>query len=255
MKHAPYLLVDNSNTWTKFCTASEKRIGQVTHIATSSLTLKSLKQIRQNNSQARVILCSVVPRIKELFCKIWPTSQRLILDHKTPPFGRDIGIDYPKPETIGGDRLANTVACAYLYKLPAIVVDFGTATTFDVISNERKYLGGVIAPGLNAMTHYLHEKTALLPKITLKRPRKVIGKSTIEAMHSGAFTGYCGMIKEILQKIKRDLPQKKISVIATGGQGDILTKEILEIQQTDSLITLRGLHLTAQHNFGPLAEK
>jgi type III pantothenate kinase len=101
-----------------------------------------------------------------------------------------VGIDYPKPETIGADRLANAAAAVALYGSPAIVVDFGTAVTFDVISAAGDYAGGVIAPGLNAMTDYLHNRTALLPRVSLREPHRAIGRSTVEAMRSGAIHGY-----------------------------------------------------------------
>ena len=102
----------------------------------------------------------------------------------------DCSIDYPDPKSIGTDRLANTVGAIYFKGAPVIVVDFGTALTFDVISRHRAYVGGVIAPGLASMTDYMHDNTALLPKINLNEPLSVIGKSTEGAMLSGAVIGY-----------------------------------------------------------------
>ena len=116
-----------------------------------------------------------------------------------------VGIDYPKPETIGADRLANAAAAVALYGSPAIVVDFGTAVTFDVISPAGNYAGGVIAPGLGAMTDYLHNRTALLPRVNLREPRRAIGRSTAEAMRSGAIHGYRGLIAEILRQILKEI--------------------------------------------------
>src|SRR5437899_2086157 len=109
------------------------------------------------------------------------------LTHKTIS---GVGIDYPRPETIGPDRLANAVAARHHFGAPVVVVDFGTAVTFDVVNRAGDYAGGIIAPGLAAMTDYLHEKTALLPSIKIREIKRVIGKSTEEAMLIGAVHGY-----------------------------------------------------------------
>ena len=133
-----------------------------------------------------------------------------------------VGIDYPRPETIGADRLANATAATALYGSPAVVVDFGTAVTFDVISADRKYIGGVIAPGLNAMTDYLHKRTALLPRVTLREPRCAVGRSTAEAMRSGAVYGYRGLVAEILRQVVKEIAstRKVHYLIATGGDAE-----------------------------------
>src|SRR3989442_6205956 len=110
----------------------------------------------------------------------------------TPKTVRGVGIDYPEPETIGRDRLANAVAVRHRFGAPAVVVDFGTAVTFDVVNAKGEYVGGIIAPGLSAMTEYLHEKTALLPNIKIREIRTVIGKNTEQAMLIGAVHGYRG---------------------------------------------------------------
>lgn len=113
-----------------------------------------------------------------------------------------VGIDYPSPRQIGADRLANAAGAVAYYGYPCIVVDFGTAVTFDVIGPERTYLGGAIAPGLASMGDYLARNTALLPAIEPHEPKHAIGTSTVEAMHSGAVYGYRGMVKEILAKLE-----------------------------------------------------
>src|SRR4029077_3748638 len=141
-----------------------------------------------------------------------------------------VGIDYPAPESIGADRLANAAAVAALYGCPAIVVDFGTAVTFDIVSARRNYIGGVIAPGLEAMTNFLYQRTALLPKLSLKEPRRAIGRSTIHAMRSGAIFGYRGLIREILLRIKAErFRGEKVHVIATGGYAELIAAQLREI--------------------------
>jgi type III pantothenate kinase len=160
-----------------------------------------------------------------------------------------VGIDYPSPRTIGADRLANAAACAALHGFPGIVVDFGTAVTFDVISSAGDYIGGVIAPGLNAMTNYLHDRTALLPKIKLREPASAVGRSTRDAMLSGAVHGYRGLVKEILAQIRSEIfPQKRPRIIATGGDAELIAASVGLFDIVDPLLTLRGLNVIAQRN-------
>src|SRR4029077_6861977 len=126
----------------------------------------------------RLVVSSVVPEKRRIVMLAAGKTRVLWL---SPKLNLGVGIDYPVPNTIGADRLANAVAVASLHGCPAIVVDFGTAVTFDIISERKCYLGGVIAPGLEAMTNFLYQRTALLPKLSLKEPRSAIGKSTIGA--------------------------------------------------------------------------
>jgi type III pantothenate kinase len=160
-----------------------------------------------------------------------------------------VGIDYPSPRTIGADRLANAAACAALHGFPCIVVDFGTAVTFDVISQAGDYIGGVIAPGLNAMTSYLHDRTALLPNIKLREPSSAVGRSTRDAMLSGAVHGYRGLVKEILSQIRSEaFPKKRPCIIATGGDAELIAGRVGLFDIVDPLLTLRGLIVIAHRN-------
>jgi type III pantothenate kinase len=168
----------------------------------------------------------------------------------TPRVELGVGIDYPNPKTIGADRLANAAAVAALYGCPAIVVDFGTAVTFDIVSAQRKYIGGVIAPGLESMTNFLYQRTALLPKLSLKEPRSAVGRSTIEAMRSGAVIGYRGLVREIINRIKAErFPRKKVHVIATGGYADLIAARLGEIDAVHPNLTLEGLRIVANLNW------
>jgi type III pantothenate kinase len=160
-----------------------------------------------------------------------------------------VGIDYPKPQSIGADRLANAVAVAELYGFPAIAVDFGTAVTFDVVSARRTYVGGVIAPGLEAMTTFLYQRTALLPRFSSKEPRRAVGKSTIEALVSGAVFGYRGLVREILARIRAEqFPRRKVYVIATGGYARLIAGRLQEIGVIRPHLTLEGLRIVANLN-------
>ena len=193
-----------------------------------------------------VAVCSVVPKKNDLVRKVAKGTKILWL---TPSIKLGVGIDYPNPKGIGADRLANAAAVAALYGCPAIVVDFGTAVTFDIISAQRKYIGGVIAPGLESMTNFLYQRTALLPKLSLKEPRSAVGKSTIEAMRSGAVIGYRGLVREILARIKSErFSGRKVHVIATGGYADLIGKRLGEIDSVHPNLTLEGLRIVANLN-------
>jgi len=164
----------------------------------------------------------------------------------TPRTVRGVGVDYPKPHTIGPDRLANAVAARRHFGAPVVVVDFGTAVTFDVVDRSGNYVGGIIAPGLAAMTDYLHEKTALLPRIKIREVRSPIGKSTEQAMLVGAVHGYRGLIRELLGELRRALKASRLPVVATGGYGRLMAARLPEISAVDPLLTLEGLRLVWQ---------
>jgi type III pantothenate kinase len=159
-----------------------------------------------------------------------------------------VGVRYPNAKQIGADRLANAAGVAKLYGTPAIVVDFGTAVTFDIVNARSEYIGGVIAPGLASVTDYLYQRTALLPRVTLAEPRSVIGKSTVDAMRVGAVIGYRGLVKEILHALKRERGMKRAVVVATGGYGDLIAGKIPEIEHVNPLLTLEGLRFIYLRN-------
>ena len=164
----------------------------------------------------------------------------------TPKTLRGVGIDYPQPHTIGPDRLANAVAARHCFGAPAVVVDFGTAVTFDVVDRAGNYVGGIIAPGLAAMTDYLHEKTALLPRIRVREVQSPIGKSTEQAMLVGAVHGYRGLIRELVMELKCELKARRLPVVATGGYASLIASKLPEITAVDPLLTLEGLRLVWQ---------
>jgi type III pantothenate kinase len=162
-------------------------------------------------------LCSVVPAENAGWARVlrrhWGVES-LVLDARTD-WG--LPIRYPRPETIGADRLANAVAAARRHGTPVIVADFGTALTFDIVTRAEGYVGGVIAPGLPLMFDYLAEKTALLPHISPAPVDSPIGRSTEEAMRAGAHYGYRGMVREILAALRREPALRRAVVCATGG--------------------------------------
>lgn len=238
------LLIDISNSFTKVAIARDDKIGRVHRIPTPSLSASQLLKIPNTGTCDKVILSSVVPSKNKDVLRAFPCALEI-----GPNLDLGVGIDYPKPQAIGADRLANAAGCAAHHGCPAIVVDFGTAVTFDVLSAKGAYIGGVIAPGLNAMTHYLHDRTALLPLIKLREPKSAIGRSTQDAMLSGAVHGYRGLIRGIIEKIREEeFPKKCPLLIATGGDAALIAKGTTLFDTVDRQLTLRGLLVIAQRN-------
>ena len=181
----PWLLIDNSNTRTKFALGDAERLLDWRRVlATADLSMESLAVTTAGVDFSAVIVCSVVPEKAAVLKEFFEACGPVHFLNAASPLG--LGIDYPLPDQIGADRLANAAGVLTRHGSPAIIIDFGTAVTFDVISDAPAYCGGVIAPGLGAMQDYLGRRTALLPKIELEEPRAAIGKSTVEAMQAGA---------------------------------------------------------------------
>jgi type III pantothenate kinase len=246
-KHPELLLIDISNSRTKIAGATiEGLTDQRANLPTAELSAKSLAEIPWAAGVKRVILASVVPEKNDTLQQIY--GERLLVVSHAIELG--IAIDYPQPETIGADRLANAAAVAALHGAPAVVVDFGTAVTFDIISRAGAYVGGVIAPGLEVMTDYMFQRTALLPKIDLLEPTEIIGKSTKSAMMAGAVHGYRGMIKEILTEIYDEFGDggSRPKAIATGGYAELISDKIQQIDIVDPDFTLQGLRIIAGLN-------
>src|SRR5213593_13012 len=241
-----YLLIDISNSYAKFAFASTKRVSTPVRVATRKLSSGVISRFLGDRKVRRIVVSSVVPAKNSAIAKAAKKTEVIWLDWK---LNLGVEIDYPKPQSIGADRLANAAAVAELYGFPAVVIDFGTAVTFDIVSERRTYIGGLIAPGLEAMTNFLYKRTALLPRISLKEPRHAVGKSTIEAMRSGAVIGYRGLVREILARIKAEkFPHKKVYVIATGGYARLIAGRLQEIGVIRPHLTLEGLRIVANLN-------
>ena len=243
---ADYLLIDISNSFTKLAFATRRKIAKPKRIETPRLSVAALRRIVRNRRIGCVVVCSVVPKKNAVVRSIAKKSKILWL---APKINLGVGIDYPSPKAIGADRLANAAAVAALYSCPAIVVDFGTAVTFDIVSARKKYIGGVIAPGLESMTNFLYQRTALLPKVSLKEPRSAVGRSTLEAMRVGAVIGYRGLVREIIGRIKAErFARQKVQVIATGGYAALIAAQLAEIDAVRPNLTLEGLRIVANLN-------
>jgi type III pantothenate kinase len=243
---ANYLLIDISNSFTKLAFASKTKIGRRQKVATPRFDANFLRHFINRRKIDRWIVSSVVPKKNREMKKAAGKTKVLWLNSRLK---LGVGIDYPRPKSIGADRLANAAAVAALYGCPAIVVDFGTAVTFDIVSEGKNYVGGVIAPGLEAMTNFLYQRTALLPKLSLKEPRRAIGRSTIDAMRSGAVFGYRGLVREIIARIKAErFSRRKVHVVATGGYAELISGRLTEIDAVHRELTLEGLRIVANLN-------
>jgi type III pantothenate kinase len=243
-----YLLIDISNSFTKIVPSSVDSIGEkIISIPTNEMNERSLQEFSWNleDPDFYVILSSVVPKLNDTVENVFG-KERILEVSNSVHIGCEI--DYPDPGSIGADRLANAAAAVSLYGAPAVIVDFGTAVTFDVISSEKSYVGGVISPGLASMTDYMFDHTALLPRIELDEPSSVIGKSTEDAMLSGAVIGYRGLVKEIISSIFNELDESSIQVIATGGYAQLISSGIKEINIVNDSLTLEGLRIIAGLN-------
>jgi type III pantothenate kinase len=241
------LLFDIGNTHTHLGLADNHRVLKQTNIPTLSWQgAKALGYIAKFTGRKKIdgaALCSVVPRATPLVRKVMAKHWGLPVFELNATSIRGVGIDYPKPATIGSDRLANSVAAWKYYGAPVVVVDFGTAVTFDVVDRHGNYVGGIITPGLSAMTDYLHEKTALLPRIEIREVKTTIGKSTREAMLIGAVQGYRGLIRELIIGLKRELGAQRLPVVATGGYASLIAARLPEISSVNPALTLEGVRL------------
>lgn len=161
-----------------------------------------------------------------------------------------IAIHVDNPLEVGADRIVNCAAAHHAYGGPAVIVDFGTATTFDVVTANAEFVGGVIAPGLNISAEALFARAARLPRVDIRRPEHVIGTNTIVNMQSGIFFGYLGLVDGILARIKREVPDLR-RVIATGGLATLFAEDSEHIDEVDTDLTLRGLKIIFDRNRAP----
>lgn len=187
-----------------------------------------------------VVLCSVVPPFNTIMFTL--AEQYFHISPLLIEAGVKTGvrIRMDNPREVGADRIVNSAAAHHLYGGPVIIVDLGTATTFDVVSKEGDYVGGVIAPGINTAAEALFLRAAKLPRVELVRPRQAIGANTVAAMQSGLVFGYVGLVEGIVNRIQNELPEKA-KIVATGGDAKIIAREssIVDFVETD--LTLLGL--------------
>ena len=195
-----------------------------------------------------IIACVVpplVPVLKEMSNKYFSCDPLIV----GPGIKTGMSILYKNPAEVGADRIVNSVAAYEKYGVPLIIVDFGTATTFDVVSQKGEYLGGAISPGVQLSLEALFKSAAMLPRVDMAEPEYVIGKSTIESIHSGTVYGFVGMIDGMVLRIQEEL-QQKTQVIGTGGIVDLIASKTKTIDIIDPFLTLEGLRIIHRRNQG-----
>ena len=194
-----------------------------------------------------VAIASVVPSLDSALEKASSLYLRQVPVVVKPGVKLGVANLYRNPQEVGADRLVNAVAVHALVKGPAIVVDFGTATTFDCVSARGEYLGGSIAPGLELANEALAHRTAKLPQVTFQVPSRALGKTTVESLQSGLFWGYVGLVEGILSKLCREMKGKPV-VVATGGLSPVIGPRISAVRRIEPSLTLEGLRLIWERN-------
>jgi len=198
------------------------------------MQLEGLTRDRINSAIIATVVPATLFSLKTLVRKYFKCEPLVVGEPNV-----DIGIPV-RAQQVGADRLVNALAAHEKYGGPLIVVDFGTATTFDVVDSDGGYCGGVIAPGVNLSSEALHQAAAQLPRVAVERPETVIGTSTVPAMQSGIFWGYVSLIEGIVKRIREERGEE-MDVIATGGLAPLFTQATEVIKLSDSDLTLRGL--------------
>ncbi len=194
-----------------------------------------------------VVLASVVPSLTSVLVEL----SRQYLGHEPlviePGVKTGMPILYEPPGDVGADRIVNGVAAFAAFGGPVIVVDFGTATTFDVVTRKGEYAGGVIYPGIGISADALFQRAARLPRVEIKNPGRVIGRSTVASIQSGLYFGYAAMVEGILARIRAELGEPA-RVVATGGLAGSLAPDVPAIEAVDPVLTLTGLRLIWERN-------
>lgn len=213
------------------------------------ILLKNLFEVVEvpRSAVSGLIIASVVPPLQPVFEELASSYFQLTPIVVGPGIRTGVPILYDNPREVGADRIVNAVAAYETYGGPAIVVDFGTATTFDAISSKGEYLGGVIAPGVGISAEALFERAAKLPRVEIVRPNVVIGKNTVGSIQAGLFYGYLGLVDGIVRRIAKEM-ERQPEVIGTGGLAHLILPESETVSRIDPLLSLKGLQILYERN-------
>jgi len=247
-----FIVADIGNTFIKICTIDEKTLKiKRTNLIRSDKKINFLKinKIFKKEIRKEVLFASVVPKKFSLLKKYLKKKFDLkATEIKSLNLKQLVKLDIKKPNQVGSDRIANAIGVLKKYSSDSIVIDFGTATTFDVVFKKQIYSGGLIAPGIDLSIKNLAESTALLPIFKIKKTKKIIGKNTIEALRSGFYEGYSGLIDRIIFKIYKHY-KKNFKIILTGGYAYLFEKNLNYKVIVDKLLTIKGLVEIYRYNF------
>ena len=243
------LIGDIGNTTTKICliNSSNLKIKKIIYfdsrkILSKSYLTKRIKKFLKKNEVFKISLfSSVVPKYFLILKKLIQRNYKIYLKEiKDKDLNKIIKINVKNKKQVGSDRIANAVGVYKKYKYNCIVLDFGTATTFDIVTKKGFYNGGIIAPGVNLSIKSLSTSADQIPLFLLKKQKKTIGKNTIEALRSGFYWGYSGLINNIILKIEKET-EKKYKIIFTGGYADLFKTSIIRSFTIDRNITIEGI--------------
>jgi type III pantothenate kinase len=251
------LAVDIGNTQTVFGLFEDERLTADWRLATRrdatgdemGVVLRSLflEAERDRRLVDGVVVSSVVPELDDVIAR---TSRRYFDREPVfvgPGVKTGMAILYENPHEVGADRIVNSVAAKTRYGAPVLVLDFGTATTFDVVGAGGEYLGGVIAPGLGVSADALFAKAARLHHVDVRRPERVVGRNTEQSIRSGLFHGYCALVEGLVRRIRDELGEEA-PVVATGGMGPVFEEALGFLTAVDPNLTLEGLRLIWEKN-------
>ena len=243
------LIGDIGNTITKICVIETNtfKIRKIIYSNTNKISLKKIfkkdlkKFLKKENLYKVALFSSVVPKYTKIFEKYLKKEYEIKLrEIKEKGIKKIIKINIKNKKQVGSDRIANAVGVYKRYKSNCIVLDFGTATTFDVVTKNGIYNGGIIAPGVHLSLKSLVSAADQIPIFTIKKQKKIIGKNTIEALRSGFYWGYSGLINNIILKIEKET-KKKYKIIFTGGYADLFKTAIKRSFTIDRNITINGI--------------
>jgi type III pantothenate kinase len=254
------LTIDIGNTSIHFGVFDRNRLKGEWRITTAphktsdeyGITIKEFLQIGRLDARMidGVVLCSVVPILSSAFCeaaKKYFHCKPLAVNFKIKT---GLKILYDPPRDVGADRIANAAAARERYSESVLIVDFGTATTFDIVTKRGEYLGGVITPGVMISVESLFAKAAKLPVVELSRPKRIIGRDTVSSIQSGIIYGYASMVDGVVQRMRQEMGGR-LRVIATGGLADIISRYCKTIEEIRPFLTLEGLKILYRMNKHP----